>query len=122
MSSASKASGGKWVSPRVLQYKQQQGPTIGPASGNGGAGSKIMEDKAIAAARIKDSQSSPAPEVEVAESKFFEVQEATDALSNLAHNAESTTYELCGKPVVKPHQSAEEFHKMIMEQVQKQVK
>ncbi|KAG5501680.1 hypothetical protein JIQ42_05531 [Leishmania sp. Namibia] len=121
MSSTNKTSGGKWVSPRVLQYKQQQGPTTGTASGNGGAGSRIMEDKAVAAARIKDSQSSPAPE-EVVESKFFEVQEATDALSNLAHNAESSTYELRGKPLVKPHQSSEDFHKMIMEQVQKQVK
>ncbi|KAG5504963.1 hypothetical protein JKF63_04410 [Porcisia hertigi] len=120
--SANKTSGGKWVSPRVLQYKQQQGPTTGPTSGNGGAGSKIMEDKAIAAARIKDNQGNPTSEVDVADSKFFEVQEATDALSNLAHNADSSVYRVLGKAVVRPHQSTEEFHQMIMEQVQKQAK
>ncbi|KAK7195624.1 hypothetical protein NESM_000491300 [Novymonas esmeraldas] len=118
---SSKVAGGKWVSSRVQQQKQQQGPTTGPTSGNG-AGSKIMEDKAIAAARIRDNQASPAPEIEVAESKVFEVQDATDALSNLAHNADSSTYELAGKPAMKVHQSADDFHKAIMEQVKKQTK
>ncbi|KAL7697838.1 hypothetical protein N2W54_002527 [Lotmaria passim] len=116
--SSSKTGGSKWVSTRVLQQKQQQGPNATQATGNTVAGAKIMEDKAIAAARIKESQSSPAPETEVPESKFFEVQEATDALSNLAHNAEPTVYELAGEPVVKPHQSAEAFHALIMERVQ----
>ncbi|KPA85711.1 hypothetical protein ABB37_00084 [Leptomonas pyrrhocoris] len=114
--------GNKWVSTRVLQQKQQQTPAAAPTSGNAVAGSKIMEDKAIAAARIKDSQSSPSPETEVPESKFFEVQEATDALSNLAHNADPKVYELCGEPVVQPHQTAEEYHALIMEQVQQQTR
>lgn len=120
--SSAKSGGNKWVSTRVLQQKQQQGPTTAPSGGNAPAGSKIMEDKAIAAARIKDSQSSPAPETEVPESKVFEVQDATDALSNLAHNADPTVYTLCGEAVVKQHQSAEAFHTRIMEQVQQQTR
>ncbi|KPI87783.1 hypothetical protein ABL78_3141 [Leptomonas seymouri] len=116
--SSGKTGGNKWVSTRVLQQKQQQTPATAPATSNVAAGSKIMEDKAIAAARIKENQSSPAPETEVPESKFFEVQEATDALSNLAHNAEPTVYELFGEPIIKQHQTAEAFHALIMEQVQ----
>lgn len=108
------------MSTRVLQQKQQQGPTTTPASGNVSAGSKIMEDKAIAAARFKEHQDSPMPDSEVAESKVFEVQEATDALSNLAHNADSSMYELSGEALVKEHQTADAFHDLIMEQVQQQ--
>lgn len=120
--SSNKVGGSKWVSTRVLQQKQQQVPSTTPSSGNAPAGSKIMEDKAIAAARFKDHQGSAAPDTEMPESKVFEVQEATDALSNLAHNADPTMYELTGDAVVEEHQSAEAFHELLMEQVQQQAR
>lgn len=130
MSSNAKSTG-KWVSNRVLQQKQQQTPS-GPAAGgaggpgNGGSatgaattGSKIMEDKAIAAARIKENQSNVGQEAEVPESKYFEVQEGIDALSNLAHNSEPVVYELFREATIKPLQTSEEFNTKLMEQLQK---
>lgn len=77
----------KWVSARVQKHLQH------------GAG-KIMEDSAISAARIQDSQGSPKPETDGPAMMVFERQEATDALSNLAHSSEAQLYQLKGEPII----------------------
>lgn len=105
MSSQKPQQGGKWVSRRVQQHQQAQPTTTG---------SKVMEDSAIAAARIKENQSSPAPDVDVPAATIFERQEATDALSNLSHNSEPLPFELQGDVRFEPCQTSDEFHAKLL--------
>lgn len=126
--------GGKWVSQRVQQHQQQTVPApaaagasvprhaAGAGATNAPPGSKIMEDSAIAAQRIKESQAigtRPRPTAEVPVVTVFERQEATDALSNLTHNDEWVLYEKKGaERVFVPAQTTTEFNEKMMKELQ----